>query len=151
MNRMYPAIFRKEENGGYWVEFPDIDGCFSSGNTLEEAYAYAKEALALGLDGIDAPIATAVEKIATENGDIVMLVEAGNADEIEYVKKSEVPMYIERGLKEKGFTKYQVAQILDVDRSYLTHIVKGSRVPSVDMAKRIGILLGFDWKVFFAV
>lgn len=150
MNRTYPAIFHKAQEGGYWVEFPDIKGCVTQGETLEETFAFAKEVLALALDGIDAPVATPVEKVIVDGDGIVMLVDAAVLDEIEYFKQSEVPMYIERGLKEKCFTKCQVAKILDVDRSYLTHIVKGARVPSVDMAKRIAILLGFDWKVFFA-
>ena len=150
MNRIYPAIFHIAEEGGFWVEFPDLEGCVTNGATLEEAFTMAKEALALYLDGMEElPAATSLEKVEAESGARVMLVEAGSADDIVYVKRSEIPKYIEKGLSEKGFTKYQVAQILDVDRSYLTHIVKGERVPSVDMAKRIAVLLGFDWKVFF--
>ena len=78
-----------------------------------------------------------------------MLVEADSGDDIVYFKKSEVPKIIETGLEKKGYTKYQVAQILGVDRSYITRISTGERVPSVDMAKRIGLLLDFDWKVFY--
>ena len=149
MNKIYPAIFYKED-GVYRVEFPDLNGCITQGETIEEAFAMAKEALSLYIDGIkELPEATEMSKIETKNGETVMLVEADNADDIVYFKKSEVPKYIEGGLEAKGLTKNQVAFILDVDRSYLTHIVKGDRVPSVDMAKRIGILLGFDWKVFF--
>jgi len=149
MKKIYPAIFHKE-NGCYWVEFPDLEGCITQGATLEEAFAMAKEALALYLDGMkELPKATEMNAISVQNGDTVMLVEADNADDIVYIKTSEVPKYIENGLEEKGLTKGQVAFILDVDRSYLTHIVKGERVPSVDMAKRIGILLGFDWRIFY--
>lgn len=32
----YPATFTKE-NDSYWVEFIDLDGCFSSGEALAEA------------------------------------------------------------------------------------------------------------------
>ena len=32
----YPAIFTKEEKG-YSVAFPDIEGCFTCGDTLPEA------------------------------------------------------------------------------------------------------------------
>ena len=150
MKKIYPAIFHKENNC-YWVEFPDLEGCITQGATLEEAFAMAKEALALYLDGMkELPKATEMSAISVQNGDTVMLVEADNADDIVYIKTSEVPKYIENGLEEKGLTKGQVAFILDVDRSYLTHIVKGERVPSVDMAKRIGILLGFDWRIFYA-
>ena len=150
MNKIYPAIFHMAEEGGYWVSFPDLEGCFTQGETLEEAFAMAKEVLALQLDGMtEYPQATPLKEVQLEEGETVMLVESGEADRIVYVKKSEVPHYIEAGLEERGLTKNQVAIILDVDRSYLTHIVKGDRVPSVEMAKRIGLLLGFDWKVFF--
>lgn len=40
----YPALFHKE-NGAYWVEFPDLKGCQSVGDTLEDATENAKEAL----------------------------------------------------------------------------------------------------------
>jgi antitoxin HicB len=35
----------KEEGGGYLVEFPDIPGCISDGETIEEAVANGREAL----------------------------------------------------------------------------------------------------------
>jgi antitoxin HicB len=35
----------KEEGGGYLVEYPDIPGCMSDGETVEEAIANGKEAL----------------------------------------------------------------------------------------------------------
>lgn len=151
MKKIYPAVFHLEEKGGYSVSFPDLEGCFTAGETIEEAFAMAKEASALYLDGMkELPKATELTKVSAENGDIVMLVEADNADDIVYIKTSEIPKKIESGLEERGLTKNQVAFILDVDRSYLTHIVKGERVPSVDMAKRLGLLLNFDWRIFYA-
>lgn len=41
----YIAIVRKEEGACYGVEFPDIPGCFSAGDTLEEARVNAHDAL----------------------------------------------------------------------------------------------------------
>ena len=35
----------KDEGGGYLVEYPDIPGCMSDGETIEEAIANGKEAL----------------------------------------------------------------------------------------------------------
>lgn len=46
MNIMYPAVFH-HENNAYWVEFPDLEGCQSSGDTLAEALDGAKEALSV--------------------------------------------------------------------------------------------------------
>lgn len=42
---IYPAIFHQESNS-YWVEFPDLPGCQSFGDTLPETMAEAQEALA---------------------------------------------------------------------------------------------------------
>ena len=39
----YPAIFTKEEKG-YSVAFPDIEGCFTCGDTLPEAMEMAEDA-----------------------------------------------------------------------------------------------------------
>ena len=41
---VYPAIFH-EEDGSYWVEFPDLKGCYSSGSTIPETMEMAQEAL----------------------------------------------------------------------------------------------------------
>lgn len=41
---VYPAIFHKEENS-YWVEFPDLEGCQTFADSLEEAAEMAQEAL----------------------------------------------------------------------------------------------------------
>ena len=44
-NRMvYPAIFHKAEEGGYWVEFPDLH-CVTEGDTLTEAFNMAGDCL----------------------------------------------------------------------------------------------------------
>lgn len=45
MLAIYPAIFHKEEMGGFWVEFPDLAGCNSEGDTLPEAMEQAQDAL----------------------------------------------------------------------------------------------------------
>lgn len=48
MIKIYPAIFHKEKTG-YWVEFPDLIGCQSSGYSLEDTMVLAQEALGLYL------------------------------------------------------------------------------------------------------
>ena len=42
----YPAIFHPEESG-YSVEIPDIEGCFTQGDTMDEAVRIAKSARSL--------------------------------------------------------------------------------------------------------
>jgi len=55
MNKLfltYPAIFTLEDNQ-YWVEFIDLEGCFSSGITLSEAMENSKEAMGLFLEDLE--------------------------------------------------------------------------------------------------
>lgn len=44
----YPAIFHKED-GTYWVEFPDLPGCQTVGESIGEVMEEAQEALGLYL------------------------------------------------------------------------------------------------------
>ena len=47
----YPAVFHVAEDvGGYWIEFPDLPGCFTQGENEVEAMEMAKDALSLWLD-----------------------------------------------------------------------------------------------------
>ncbi len=41
----YIALVHKDEGTSYGVSFPDVPGCISAGDTLEEAVANAAEAL----------------------------------------------------------------------------------------------------------
>ena len=51
---MYPAVFDfDEEDGGYSVSWPDLPGCFTQGDTAEEAMIRAQEAMALYLEPED--------------------------------------------------------------------------------------------------
>lgn len=53
----YPFIIRRlleEEGGGYLIEFPDLPGCISDGETVEEA-------MENGNDAVEAWIETATE------------------------------------------------------------------------------------------
>lgn len=49
---VYPAIFTKESDG-YSVRFPDVPGCYTDADTLEEAMSRAKDALNLTLYGAE--------------------------------------------------------------------------------------------------
>lgn len=46
MMLFYPAIFHEDENS-VWVEFPDLEGCQTYGDTVSECVASASEALGL--------------------------------------------------------------------------------------------------------
>ncbi len=52
MKYVYPAVFA-EENGGYAVEFPDLEGCVTCGDDLNDAIAMAEDVLSLALVDIE--------------------------------------------------------------------------------------------------
>lgn len=45
MKKFYCAVIQKDEDGYYFVEFPDLNSCFTQGNTLEEACYMAEDVL----------------------------------------------------------------------------------------------------------
>lgn len=46
---IYPAVFEHEKEGNYSVYFPDVNGCYTGGATLQEALEMAEDALCLML------------------------------------------------------------------------------------------------------
>ena len=44
------VILHPAEEGGYWVEVPSLPGCFSQGETKEEALENIKEAIVLHIE-----------------------------------------------------------------------------------------------------
>lgn len=72
MKVIYPALFTFEDNV-YNVEFPDLEGCLTYGESLEEAIMNAKEALSgycgsILERGSDLPKASAISTIQTGDG-----------------------------------------------------------------------------------
>ena len=64
----YVALVHKDEGTSYGVSFPDVPGCISTGDTLDEALAKAAEALAghlalMRVDGDIIPVARSPEAI----------------------------------------------------------------------------------------
>ena len=46
MKYVYPAIFYRAIEGGYCIDFPDVEGAATQGQTLYEALEMAEDALA---------------------------------------------------------------------------------------------------------
>jgi predicted RNase H-like HicB family nuclease len=47
---VFKAVVHAEEKGGYWAEVPDLPGCFTQGDSLDEVYRNLGEAIACHLD-----------------------------------------------------------------------------------------------------
>ena len=66
---VYPAVFTPEEEG-YSINFPDLENCFTSAETLEEGMEMANDVLCLTLYGLeqdDKPIPPASTVNAVEH------------------------------------------------------------------------------------
>ncbi|OOQ58561.1 hypothetical protein BC343_07800 [Mucilaginibacter pedocola] len=50
--RNYDVIFMPEDEGGYSVSVPGLPGCFTQGETIEEATLMANEAIELYLQSL---------------------------------------------------------------------------------------------------
>ena len=48
----YPVIIHKDRGSDYGVTVPDLPGCFSAGETLEEALSNAEEAILTHVEGL---------------------------------------------------------------------------------------------------
>ena len=48
MKKVYPALIHREKDG-LWLEFPDLPGCYTDGENIEELLTNAEEALGLYL------------------------------------------------------------------------------------------------------
>ncbi|MFW6124603.1 MAG: type II toxin-antitoxin system HicB family antitoxin [Pirellulales bacterium] len=48
----YPVVIHKDPESDYGVTVPDLSGCFSAGETLDEAVEAAREAIELHLEGL---------------------------------------------------------------------------------------------------
>ena len=88
MKHLFEAFFTEEEKG-YSVTFPYLEGCFTQGETIEEAYENAEEALGLYLQNssgvFEYPEQKKIDKSILSKDDIVALI---CFDEIEYLKKT---------------------------------------------------------------
>ncbi|AFV77094.1 type II toxin-antitoxin system HicB family antitoxin [Thermus oshimai] len=62
----FKVVLEKSEDGGYTVYVPALPGCISEGDTLEEALANIREAIALYLEPLDEEIPEGVELAEVE-------------------------------------------------------------------------------------
>lgn len=79
MKSVYPAIFKPESVGGYSVNFPDLPGCITEGEDLNQALEMAQEVLGLFLATLEeqkktVPSASSIEAIETSQDEFVNLV-----------------------------------------------------------------------------
>ncbi len=85
---VYPAVFSPEEKGSYSVFFPDLEGCYTCGDDLQDAIVMAQDVLAFYLydeekEGNMIPEPSEAGKVEIKEGEFVNYIAC---DTIEYAK-----------------------------------------------------------------
>jgi len=120
MKYIYPAVFVKEETG-FFVNFPDLKGCYTDADDLATAYERAKDVLCLVLynmedkgGGIPAP--SDIQSVKTGENEFSSLIDC---DTMEYrkfydkraVKKTlSIPSWLNTMAENSGMNFSQVLQ-----------------------------------------
>lgn len=52
VGNQFPVILEEEKDGGYVAAYPSFEGCYSQGDTMDEALQNIKEAILLCLDEV---------------------------------------------------------------------------------------------------
>ena len=73
-NMYYPVIFHPEEIG-YSVFVPDIEGCFTQGDSMDEAIEMVQDAIGLALEDCENyPVPSEPRSISLDAGDFIAVV-----------------------------------------------------------------------------
>ncbi|WP_439196618.1 type II toxin-antitoxin system HicB family antitoxin [Bacillus amyloliquefaciens] len=120
---LFPAIFDAGEDGsdGYTITFPDLPGCISEGENVDDAMSMAKDALegflyGMEEDGEDIPSPSAPKDIKVPATCFVVMVSAWTdivRDEMEKkaVKKTlTVPKWLAEAAEKEGVNFSQLLQ-----------------------------------------
>lgn len=86
---VFPAVFTPEEDGGFSVHFPDLEGCYTCGDDLGDAIYMAEDVLPLVLcryedEKKDIPIPSGLNDVTLKKGEFVNYI---RCDTIDYRKK----------------------------------------------------------------
>ena len=138
----YYARITKQRDGGYIVEFPDLPGCFTEGETMKETLANAKEALSGWL------------YVALKHGDEVVPPKEYRGRSYKRVTPDldiAVPLLILWARKHRGFTQEQVSEALGISQqAYRKYEIPGKSNPTIKTLTRLSSVLGFQLTLWSA-
>lgn len=85
---VYPAIFESESNGGYSIFFPDLEGCYTCGDDLNDGMKMAEDVLSFTLydyekEGREVPAPSPIKSITMDKEGFVTYI---SCDTILYQK-----------------------------------------------------------------
>lgn len=123
----FVSIFHPEDEG-YWVEFPDLEGCFTQGDTLEETMQMATDALYAWFTPIDGepikeiPTPSVPSSESLSDGAFIMMIEfdpvrAAKLNNKKAVKKTlTIPAWLDELAKENRINYSQTLQQALIDK-----------------------------------
>lgn len=81
MSTHYVAVIEKDADSAFGVWFPDVEGCFSAGETVEEAVANAAAALRQHIEAVEsagrrAPVARSIDDVLLDE-DVATSIDKG--------------------------------------------------------------------------
>ena len=91
MKYAYPAVFHPEKEGGFFISFPDLEGCFTQGETIPDGIDMASDVLALTLwhmeeEHAEIPAPSALQSVSLTPAAFATLI---SADTPAYRKKND--------------------------------------------------------------
>lgn len=135
----YTAHIKKEVDG-YTVTFPDLDGCFSEGDTREQAIYTAKEALD-GYLAASCDRELAIPEATTHTGPDYVSIPVDS--------KIAIPIMLRRLRKTHHWTQSHVAKLLDVSQqAYAKLETAGKANPTIETLERLSHIfhVHFDYR-----
>lgn len=121
MKGLYAAVF-EQDSGKVYVRFPDLPGCITSGEDINEAYEMAVDAANLWMTSAvedqnePVPEATPMEQVQCPDGAHVMLIRIDTED---YLKRTEtkavrrtvsIPVWMDKMAQDRGISLSKVLQ-----------------------------------------
>lgn len=88
MKYIYPAVFTREEDGSFSINFPDIPSCYTQGDNMQDGMEMAEDVLAFTMYSYETkdkevPEPSDIKTVKTGEGEFVSLI---MCDTIEYRK-----------------------------------------------------------------
>ena len=120
MRKVYPALLKEDKGRGFFIRVPDVPGCITSGENLEEALDNIRDALAgclCVLEDVGKPLpeATTPSEIADGQSTVVLV----DVDLLEYRKETDsqairknvsMPAWMSNMAEKRGINCSQVLQ-----------------------------------------
>jgi antitoxin HicB len=132
----YYARIRKQRGGAHLVEFPDLPGCLTEGDSPREALANAREALSGWLF------------VAIKHGDDIPASRVRRGRDYHHVVPDldvTIPLAILSARKRRGLTQQQVARALGISQqAYRKLEMPGRSNPTLKTLERLAGVLGLE-------